>query len=233
MNAYFFSPIAYIMLTACLMINGYIFWMIIQVLNNPFTPHGAALQMFFGGTLYYWLFMFIICPTITMRLLAEEKRSGTIELLVTAPTTATEIILGKYLAALLFFCCLWLPSGVYVAILTLQTKIDLGPILTGYLGTFLLGAVFIAVGLFFSSISKNQIVAAIITFATIILLFSMGLVSFLVTSGWVSKLFSYLNLWEHMRDFSRGILDSRHIFYYLSTILLVILSSIKMQKSHR
>src|SRR5579883_66355 len=97
--AYFYSPIAYIILTLFLLIEGFCFWLFVRFLNQPNAPHGSVMQFFFGGTFLYWTVILIILPLLTMRLLAEERRTGTIEPLMTAPVTDSEVVLGKYLAS--------------------------------------------------------------------------------------------------------------------------------------
>ena len=115
--AYFSSPLAYIVMTAFLLMQGYIFYIIVSFLNNPVTEAITPMQLFFGGTLFFWLFLLFVVPVITMRLIAEERRSGTIEVLLTSPLTEAQVIIGKFVAALGFYASLWLPTVLYVVIL--------------------------------------------------------------------------------------------------------------------
>lgn len=215
--AYFSSPLAYMVLTAFLFLQGYIFYLIVSFLNNPRTQAMTPLRLFFGGTIFFWLFLLFVIPVITMRLIAEERRSGTIEPLMTSPITEGQVIAGKFLAALGFYVILWLPTLIYVLILRHYTAIDLGPVASGYLGVLLLGVLFLGVGTFTSTLTKNQLIAATLAFAVMVILFSVGLMQqLMVSSSALKSVLGYMNLWTHMDDFARGILDTRHIVYELS-----------------
>jgi ABC-2 type transport system permease protein len=226
--AYFSSPLAYIVLTAFLLMQGYIFYIIVSFLNNPMTQAMTPLRLFFGGTVFFWLFLLFTVPVITMRLLAEERRSGTIEVLLTSPVTEGQVIAGKFLAALLFYVVLWLPTLIYVVLLKQHSSIDLRPVLAGYLGVLLVGFLFLAVGTFTSTLTNNQLIAAIIAFAALIALFSIGLVEqLLVSSSVVRDALGYMNLWTHMDDYAKGIIDTRHVVYELSVGLLFLFLAAK------
>ncbi len=216
--AYFSSPLAYIVMTAFLLLQGYIFYLIVSYLNRPQTLAMTPLRLFFGGTIFFWLFLLFVVPVITMRLVAEERRSGTIEVLLSSPVTEGQVIAGKFLAALAFYVILWLPTLVYVVILEQHASIDPGPVAAGYLGVLLLGVLFMGVGTFTSTLTDNQLIAAILAFAAVVLLFSVGLVQqLLVSSSALRSALEYMNLWTHMDDFAKGIVDSRHVVYELST----------------
>jgi ABC-2 type transport system permease protein len=225
--AYFSSPLAYVVLTAFLFVNGYVFWLVMAYLNDPRTQTMAPLKLLFGGTIFFWLLLLFIVPVITMRLLAEERRTGTLEVLLTAPIGEGHVVIGKFLAAFLFYLFLWLPTVVYVLLLASHSKIDWGPVVSGYIGIALLGILFSAVGLLTSALSKNQIVAAIFAFAVLIVLFSVGLVENLVTQPALKNALGYMNLWEHMDDFARGLVDTRHIVYQLSLAALFLFLATK------
>jgi ABC-2 type transport system permease protein len=226
--AYFSSPLAYIVLTAFLLMQGYIFSIIVSFLNNPMTQAMTPLRLFFGGTVFFWLFLLFTVPVITMRLLAEERRSGTIEVLLTSPVTEGQVIAGKFLAALLFYVVLWLPTLIYVVLLKQHSSIDLRPVLAGYLGVLLVGFLFLAVGTFTSTLTNNQLIAAIIAFAVLIALFSIGLVEqLLVSSSVIRDALGYMNLWTHMDDYAKGIIDTRHVVYELSVGLLFLFLAAK------
>ena len=216
LRAYFFSPLAYAVLTLFLIVNGFIFWVIIGYLSDPRSRMGAPLELFFGQTIFFWLVLLFVTPVLTMRLLAEERKSGTIEVLMTAPVSETQVVLGKYFAALVFFAFLWAPTLVYVAIIRAFTPVDWGPIAASYLGVLGIGALFLAVGIFASATSKNQIVAAIVTFFCLLVLFSIGLVENLVNGELAKKILGHLNLWTHMDDFAKGIVDTRRLVYYVT-----------------
>jgi len=113
LRAYFFSPLAYGVMTLLLLVNGGVFWVIVSFLNDPRAQFGAPLQLFFGQTIFFWLVLLFVAPVLTMRLISEERRSGTIEVLMTAPVTEGQVIVGKYLAALVFYVFLWAPTLDY------------------------------------------------------------------------------------------------------------------------
>ena len=222
LTSYFVSPIAYVVAFSFLFINGFIFWILVDVLNKPNVPHGPVMQYFFGGTIFFWLYLMSIAPVITMRLIAEERKSGTIETLMTAPLSDWDLVLGKYLSSILFFVILWLPTTIYVMILELYSSIDYGPIVSGYLGTLLIGFLFLAAGLLTSSVTKNQIIASILSFGVIVILCLLGFLEYLFTDQFIKEIFSYTNIWSHMGDFGKGIVDTRHIVYYLSLSFLFL-----------
>ncbi len=227
-RAYFLSPLAYVILAAFLLMNGLIFYAIVSFMNTPGAPKGQALPYLFTNT-YFWIFNLFVVPIIAMRLFAEERKSGTIEILLTSPVTEGMVVLGKFTGALGFFLTLWAPTLAYVLLLRAQTPIDLGPVASSYLAVALLGAYFLSIGTLASTLTKNQIVAAILSFGLLIPIFSAGLLESLGSDPSKRDLFSYLNLWDHMDEFSRGIVDTRHLVYYLSgTALFLFLATISL-----
>jgi ABC-2 type transport system permease protein len=226
--AYFSSPLAYIVMTAFLLMQGYIFYLIVSFLNNPQTPAMTPLRLFFGGTIFFWLFLLFVVPVITMRLIAEERRSGTIEVLLTSPVTEAQVVIGKFAAAMAFYIALWLPTVIYVVVLNRHSEIDLGPVLSGYLGVLLLGFLFLSVGTLASTFTDNQLIAAIIAFAAMIALFSLGLVDqLLISSSPIKSALAQMNLWTQMDDFAKGIVDTRHVVYQLSAGALFLFMATK------
>ena len=227
-RSYFFSPLAYVILAAFLLMNGMIFSAIVAFLNTPGAPKGQALPFLFTNT-YFWIFNLFVVPIITMRLFAEERKTGTIETLLTSPVTETTVVLGKFVAALGFFLTLWAPTLIYVLILRGQTPIDLGPVAAGYLAIALIGAYFLSIGTFASILTKNQIVAAILAFAMLIPVFSAGLLESLSNDPGKKDTLGYFNLWDHMEEFSRGVVDTRRIVYYLSaTVFFLFLTTVML-----
>ncbi len=227
---YFLSPLAWVILTMFLLVQGYSFYLLMVLVTQPNAPHGAVMQFFFGGTVMYWLFMIFVVSTITMRLIAEERARGTIEALLTAPISEAEVILGKYLAAVAFYAFLWLPTASYVVMLRRLTgseALDLGPVLSAYLGTLLVGAACIAVGLLASSLTRSQIVAATITFALLSVLLLSGPLELYVERPALRDLLRYVNLFDHMEDFARGIVDSRQLVFYGSIIVFCLFAATK------
>ena len=217
LRSYFLSPLGWVVATGFLFFNGLAFQTILDYLNNPQAPASMTpLDFFFGGTLFFWLAMLFVGPVLTMRLLSEERRSGTLEMLLTAPITEGQVVIGKYLGAFLFYVFLWLPSLVYVALLAGKLPLDWGPIGASYLGTLGIGAMFLAIGVFTSAITRNQVIAAVLGFAFTFLFFLPLFAEMLVNDPKVRDALGYLNLYQHMDDFSKGIVDSRRLVYYAS-----------------
>jgi ABC-2 type transport system permease protein len=214
LKAYFYSPLAYVVLTFFLLVQGYYFSVIVAYLADPRFPAGKPLELFFGQTIFTWLVLIFAGTFLTMRLISEELRSGTIETLMTAPVSETHVVLGKYAAALLFYLFLWAPTLVFCGIVRWFTPVDWGPIAASYLGIVGIGALFLAVGLFASATSKNQIVAAVASFFFVLVLFSIGLLESLANGETARAVLGYLNLWQHMDDFAKGVVDTRRLVYY-------------------
>jgi ABC-2 type transport system permease protein len=171
-------------------------------------------------------------PMITMRTYSEEKRSGTIELLLTSPVTDLEIIVGKFLGALALYGAMLLVTMVYIAILFRIGNPEWRPIIAGYLGLLLMGGCFLATGLFISSLTKNQIVAGFLTFATFLMFWIINWMG--ESSGPTTRdILNYLSITEHFDDFSRGIIDTKHVIYYLSFITFGLFLTAKSVDSER
>lgn len=234
LRAYFFSPLAYVILACFLLINGGVFSLIVSYLSNPQAGGSTTpMKLFFGDTFFFWLVLLFVVPVLTMRLIAEERKSGTIEMLMTSPITDAQVVVGKYLASFLFYVFLWLPTLAYVAILARSSEVDWGPIASGYIGLLMIGAVFLAVGIFGSCFAKNQIVAAIVTFAFLMFFFAIALVDGLVTSETWKNAIGYINLLSHMDEFGRGVVDSRRLIYYISTVALFLFLSTRALEARK
>lgn len=232
----FLSPIAWVVLVCFLILNGISFWLIVTFVSNEpsMQMQSGPLQAFFGGTLLYYLPILAVCPLITMRSLAEEHRSGTIETLMTAPVRDFEVVLGKFFAALAFYVFLWLPTVLYVVLVARNTtSLDWGPVASAYLGTFLIGVLYIAIGILMSALSKNQIVACILSFVVLGALFFLGLGEYVVQDETMKAIWSYVNLWSHMEEFGKGIVDTRRVVYYLSGAVLALYSAIRVVEARR
>ena len=231
LRSYFTSPLAWVVLTALLFVDGFDFYLMVAAMNDVEVSFGAPFSPFFGGFIFYWFFMLVVPPVLTMRLLAEETRSNTLETLMTAPVTDTQVVLAKYFSSLLFFCFLWLPTLVYVLFMAHFAELDPGPVLAGYLGTCLLGAMFLAAGLLASSLTSNQVVAAVVGFAICSGLFTLGLLEYLEPSR--SDVWSYFNLHRHMLDFGKGVVDTRPVVYTLSLTFLFVFAAVKALERRR
>lgn len=223
-SSYFYSPVAYVVGCAFLLMQGYTFWLILRLLSSPQFPEAkSAMEMFFGGTFFYWLSMLVIPPFITMRSFAEEKKSGTMEMLLTAPISDVAVVMGKFIASLRFFITLWFPTFVYVFVLNNYIVTDMGPIITGYTGTFLVGAVFISIGIFTSSLTTNQLVAGVISFFILMCFFSLGFLVYFIDSQILREFIAYFSFIDHFgNSFAVGIIDTRNVVFYLSFTAIIL-----------
>jgi ABC-2 type transport system permease protein len=220
---------AYILGSVFLFVTGYIFWIVLEVLNSPSAPPvSSAFKIFFGGIIFFWIIKLFLIPCLTMRSIAEEKSSGTIETLLTVPVSDFQIVIAKYLSALFIYSMLWSLTFSYVLIINSYNKIDMGPIFSGYLGTILIGAYFISVGLFTSCLTKNQIISALLAFAVLTVIFSIGLFEYVISDNLTSRVLSYINMWKQMQNFSKGLIDSRAVIYYLSSTVFFLFLSIRV-----
>jgi len=217
LKAFWYSPIAYVVGALFLLMQGWVFWLLMAVLNDPrVDPSWTMSQFFFGGTFFYWFSTLLMASLLTMRTFSEEKRTGSIELLLTAPVTDAQVVLAKFLGAWLAYISLWALTLVFFFVLRSFSSFDWGPVLTGYVGTWLLGGVLIALGVLASSLTRNQVIAAVLSFVALMLLFSVGILDVFVRDPEASKLIKYLSLIDHLGSFSKGILDTRPIVFYLT-----------------
>ena len=208
LKSYFVSPIAYVIGAAFLLIAGYLFSVILLNTNE------ASMRYLISNLSVIWLF---VAPFITMRLLAEEARTGTIELLLTNPVRDIEVVLGKFVGSLLFILALLALTLYYPALLFVFGNPDVGPIISGYLGVILQAAAFLSIGLMVSSFTQNQIVAAFVTFAILLLMWLSESVANFVGRPF-NEVVRYLSVTSHFQDFSRGVIDSSHVIYFLSIV---------------
>jgi ABC-2 type transport system permease protein len=232
----FFSPLGWVVLALFLLVQGYGFYLLVELQAQPMAPHGPVLQHFFGGTFLYWLFLILMVSAITMRLCAEERRSGTMETLLTAPVTETQVILGKYLAALLFYLVLWTPTLIYVVLLARlspEGSFAWGPVLSGYLGTLLVGASCLAVGLLASALTRSQVIAAVLSFVVLSLLLLLAPLELFVSGPRLRALIAYLNLFDQMEELASGIVDSRRLVLHASLILFCLVAATKALEHRR
>jgi len=240
-RSYFASPIAYILIGLFSLLFGWFFYVFLMA----FVQQSEQMMQFGGGgganvnqMMIRGLFqntaviILFVMPMITMRTYSEEKRSGTIELLLTSPVTDLEIIIGKFLGALALYGAMLIVTMIYIAILFRIGNPEWRPIIAGYLGLLLMGGCFLSVGLFISSLTKNQIVAGFLTFATFLLFWIINWMG--ESSGPTTRdVLNYLSITEHFDDFSRGIIDTKHLVYYLSFITFGLFLTAKSVDSER
>jgi len=226
LRGYFASPIAYIVMGLFALTYGYFFYAMLLYFDRTSMQlagmgggqsanvNEQLISPSFQNTMVVFLF---ILPMVTMRTYSEEKRSGTIELLLTAPITDFQIIMGKFLGALGLYAAMLAVTLIHIGILFAIGNPEPLPILTSYLGMLLMGGCFISVGLLISSMTKNQIVAGMVTFVVFLMLWVIDwLAMFMGPTG--QAVLSYLSFTQHLTDFMRGVLDTKHIVYYVSFI---------------
>lgn len=242
-TAYFLSPMAYIFLFCFLLLEGWYFNALANAFAREPNAQGTLFAEFMWGfTLFYLL---IIIPCITMRLIAEERRSGTLEVLMAAPVTDFQVVLSKYLGASLFYVFLWVPTLAFVGLLAAYGNPDYWQIAASYLGTILWGLVLIAIGLLCSAASPSQIVAAILAIALNFGLFFLVIQKNLDTE-WVKQkltvgpwsftirdILEHMHFIEHGESFTRGLVDLRHLVYDASLIIFFLFAAVKVTESRR
>ncbi|MDB4973270.1 MAG: gliding motility protein GldF [Myxococcaceae bacterium] len=215
---YFVSPVAYVVTTVWLVWCGLQFYLLAGVFASAPNLSASAnpLSAFFGGSVLFFIPLLVFAPVLTMRLIAEERHTGTLETLLTAPISTADVVLGKYLAALVYWIGLWVPTLMYVWITSRYGRIDLGAVAASYLGVLGIGLYYMAIGLAMSALAKNQIVAALLTFMLLSGLFAVGLLSFVDSFAQYREAIDYISLWGHMQSFSKGIVDTRYLVFDLS-----------------
>ena len=241
LNSYFASPIAYVVIGAFALIFGLFYvsllnWFVQQGMQmgqmgmgGPVNVNQQMIRLLLQNTAVVILF---VLPMVTMRCYAEEKRTGTMELLLTSPVTDFEILMGKFLGALALYACMLAVTFVHLAILFRYGNPDWRPIAAGYLGLLLLGGSFISVGLLMSSLTRNQIVAGMVTFGLVLLLWIVDWIGSFAGPR-VEAVVSYLSITGHLDDFAKGVIDTKHVVYYLSFITFGLFLTAKSVDSER
>ena len=242
-RSYFASPIAYVLIGLFALLFGYFYSAILVIFVSQSMRGG---QLGFGAPailninqhlirpllLNASVILLFVLPMITMRTYSEEKRSGTIELLLTSPVSDLEIILGKFLGAMALYSLMLAVTLPHIAILFWYGEPELRPVIAGYLGLLLMGGCFVSVGLLISSMTKNQIVAGTATFAVFLMLWVITWMG--ETAGPMTQtILSYLSITEHFDDFSKGVLDTKHVVYYLSFMAFGLFLTAKSVGSER
>jgi len=227
--AYFRGAAGWVVLALFLALQGLVFWMFVQFLGRPDAPPGGVMEFFFGGTILYWIALALLATVVPMRLLAEEVRAGTIEPLLTAPVSAGEVVLGKWLAALAFYLAAWAPTLLYLVYLRhVGAALDPGSIAAGYLGTALLGAAVLAVGLLASAVTRNQLVAAALSFVAIFVALLIGALEAEVRAPGLASALHRVSLFRMMEDFGHGIVDSRPVVLLATVTVLALAATVAM-----
>ncbi|HJP30315.1 MAG TPA: ABC transporter permease [Candidatus Latescibacteria bacterium] len=246
LRSYFVSPVAYVIAGVFLFLTGYLFRNILMQFNywclqfsqrQQFAQGGMpnlnlnemVVTQFFAVMDFIWL---MVVPMITMRLFSEEKKSGTIELLMTSPVSPTQVLLGKFFAALSLYTAIVALTLVYCLILEAYGDPDWGPIWSAYLGYLLLGGTFIGVGVLASSLTENQIVAVLLAFGALLLLWLIDW-SASFAGPTAAKILSYMSIIQHLQDFQRGVIDTGDVVFYLSFTFFTLFLTTRVLESRR
>jgi ABC-2 type transport system permease protein len=240
-RGYFNSPIAYVLIAAFAALFGYFFWSLVYFFvqasmqaqftgrSTPMNLNELVVRNLLGNAGVLCLFM---VPMLTMRLFAEEKARGTIELLLTSPLKDWELLLGKWIGALAMYLSLLLFSGLSLIFLFAYGQPDWKPLATGYLGLILQAAAMLALGMFISSITQNQIVAAFLTFFLLLLLWVFEWMSGM-DQNWMTEVLTYLSLVKHNEGFVKGVLELKDVVYYASVSFLGLFLTARSLESLR
>jgi ABC-2 type transport system permease protein len=215
--AFFVTPLAWVLIASFLIVQGMHFFLLVDHFAREPDPTGdeTPLSAFFGNTVLLYLVLFVLVPPMTMRLFAEERRSGTIETLMTAPVSSAAVVLAKYAAALTTYVAMWLPTVLYVVILARTGDLDWRSAASAYLGVLLVGAGYLSVGLCASALTRSQFLAMVWTALVLLVLFILGVGEFVTRDGTLMhEVCAHVSVWAHMNDFSSGVVDSRRLVFY-------------------
>jgi ABC-2 type transport system permease protein len=231
----FVTPIAWLIMATFLFIEGLFFYFLVygySAATDVVVGMGPA-EAFFGQSEFYYFPLVLICPVLTMRLFAEERRSGTIEALLTAPVTPTAVVLGKYFATLVVYVTMWAPTSLYMLILSSYGEIDWRLVATGYAGTLLVGAAYLAVGTLASALTTSQLAASMGATVFILAFFVMGYAARSFDDGTTRTMLEHVAVSSLMNDFSRGLVDSRRLVFWTTFAAVPLYAAIRTVESWR
>jgi ABC-2 type transport system permease protein len=221
--AFFVTPLAWVLIVVFLVVQGMHFLVLLDrfVAQPDPSSDETPLSAFFGNTILLYMVLFVLVPPMTMRLFAEERRSGTIESLMTAPVSSAAVVLAKYAAVLTTYVVMWAPTVLYLVILGRTGEIDWRAAASAYLGVLLVGAGYLALGLCASAMTRSQFLAMVWTALVILVLFVLGLGEFVTRDGTaMHAVCAHVSVWAHMSDFASGLVDSRRLVFYGTMIVL-------------
>ena len=234
--AFFVTPLAWVLIVVFLVVQGMHFFLLVDHFSTQteVSSDQSPLQAFFGNTVLLYLILFLLIPPMTMRLFAEERRAGTIETLMTAPVSATAVVLAKYAAVLTTYVAMWAPTVLYLVILKRTGELDWKVAASCYLGTFFVGAGYLALGLLTSALTKSQFLALVFTALLVLGLFILGVGEFLTRDGTtLHAVCAHVSIWTHMNDFANGVVDSRRVVFYGTLVVLPLFAATRVVDSWR
>jgi len=221
--AFFVTPLAWVLIVVFLIVQGMHFFLLVDHFahQGDVTGDETPLSAFFGNTVLLYLVLFVLVPPMTMRIFAEERRSGTIEMLMTAPVSSAAVVLAKYAAVLTTYVAMWLPTVLYLVILGRTGDLDWHTAASAYLGVLLVGAGYLSLGLCASALTRSQFLAMVWTALVLLMLFILGVGEFVTREGSaMHEVCAHVSVWAHMNDFASGIVDSRHLVFYGTLVVL-------------
>jgi gliding motility-associated transport system permease protein len=221
--AFFVTPLAWVLIVTFLVVQGMHFFLLVDHFAHEADLAGdeTPLTAFFGNTVLLYLVLFVLVPPMTMRLFAEERHSGTIETLMTAPVSSAAVVLAKYASALTTYLAMWLPTVLYLKILGRTGELDWHAVASAYLGVGLVGAAYLSVGLCASALTRSQFLAMVWTALVLLVLFILGVGEFVTRDGTLMHdVCAHVSVWAHMNDFASGVVDSRHLVFYATLTVL-------------
>lgn len=237
-SSFFVSPIGYLILAGVTVLLGMSIVILIQALEGR--PYDQPFTEVFYNTGLFWLILLIASPIITMRSFAQEKHTGTYETMMTTPVSDLQVVLAKFTGSLIIFLFLWAPLFAYPFLIqkyaTSAMEIHPGPLATTFLGILCMGMLYVSLGLLSSSVTHNQLVAAINAFSlgmALFLLSFLGALDRVPDQGWWGMALEHISLFEHMRDFSRGVVDTRHLAYYATLTSFFLWLTLRVVESRR
>ena len=225
----FVTPVAWAMIVVFLVLQGLNFYLLVAHFANQvdLAVDRGPVQWFFGETVLFYLPLLMLPPALTMRSLAEERRTGTIEALLTTPVSTPAVVLGKFSAALVSYLAAWAPTFLYMVVLRRAGPLDWNVVATSYLGVVLIGAAFIALGVMMSAMTRSQFVALLLSFAVVLGLFILGIGEFIFDTGPAHDVCAYVSIWSQMSDFSKGLIDTRRVFFDLTLTVLPLFITVR------
>ncbi len=231
----FLTPLAWVLGTVFLLLQGMHFYILVDHFSKqPAFDGETPVHAFFGKTVVLYLILFLVLPAMTMRTFSEERRSGTDEILLTAPLSPRALVLAKYAATLILYLAMWAPTVLYLLILNRSGGVDWGVARASYLGVLLLGAMHLAIGLFMSALAKSQFVAFLSTAMIVLGQFVLGLAEIDAERGSLThRIAVHVSVWVHMDDFASGIVDSRHLVFDVSVALLALFLTVRAVEGWR
>lgn len=229
------TPLAWVLLVAFLLIQGLSFYSIVLHITSmtQLAIDQGPVQAYFGQSIFVLVSLLLVCPALTMRLFAEERRSGTIESLLTAPVTPAAVVLGKYLATLATYVALWAPTLLYIVILRDTGSVDWPVVGSSYLGVLGVGAGYLALGTLMSAMTKSQLLAFLLTALVQFGLFILGIGEYIFEPGFLHSLSSHVSVLTQMDEFSKGVVDLRRLVFDASLVGLPLFVTVRVVDSWR